>query len=310
MHAFVSMGRRPHRSNVLPCMNRFAHGATKFMPRDAGCKRRRGVTPQPSQVSLATKNLERAVARGVHHRNLAIGKACGEARYARDGSMEMPAMTPARWYFDFVSPFAYLQLPAMHALRERLDVAPVPIVFGAVLARHGQLGPAEIAGKREFTYRFVQWQAGRAGVRLRFPPAHPFNSLAALRLCVAAGGDWPAVTAIFEHLWRDGRDGTSAAALAGVAHALGIDDAANAIAQEPVKGRLRANTDAALAAGVFGVPTLAFGGELYWGNDATPMIESRLADPSVFDSEEYRRIATLPVGVERARADRGSGGSS
>ncbi len=207
----------------------------------------------------------------------------------------------ATWYFDFVSPFAYLQLPAMRALGERIAIEPAPIVFGAVLARHGQLGPAEIAGKREFTYRFVQWQADRSRIPLRFPPAHPFNSLAALRLCVAAGGGWPAVTAIFEHIWRDGCAGTSAGELADVARSLGVADAASAIASDAVKARLRANTDAALAVGVFGVPTLALGDALYWGNDATPMIEARLADPAVFDGEEYRRIAALPVGVERAR---------
>lgn len=219
-------------------------------------------------------------------------------------------MPTASWYFDFVSPFAYLQLPALRALRERLVIEPVPIVFGAVLARHGQLGPAEIAGKREFTYRFVQWEAGRAGIGLRFPPAHPFNSLAALRLCIAAGGGWDAVTAIFEHLWRDGRSGTSAGELADVAAALGIDDASAAIAADDAKARLRANTDAALAAGVFGVPTLALGGELFWGNDATPMIEAWLADPRLFDGAEYRRIAALPVGVERARAARAEGVAS
>lgn len=219
-------------------------------------------------------------------------------------------MHTATWYFDFVSPFAYLQLPALRALRERLAIEPVPIVFGAVLARHGQLGPAEIAGKREFTYRFVQWQAARTGVPLRFPPAHPFNSLAALRLCIAAGNAWPAVEAIFGHLWVHGRSGTSAGELAGVASSLGIDDVAAAITVDEVKARLRANTDAALAAGVFGVPTLALAGELFWGNDATPMIEDWLADPRVFDGEEYRRIAALPVGVERARAARGVGGAS
>ena len=207
----------------------------------------------------------------------------------------------ATWYFDFISPFAYLQLPAMRALGERIAIEPAPIVFGAVLARHGQLGPAEIAGKREFTYRFVQWQADRSRIPLRFPPAHPFNSLAALRLCVAAGGGWPAVTAIFGHIWRDGCAGTSAGELADVARSLGIADAASAIASDAVKARLRANTDAALAVGVFGVPTLALGDALYWGNDATPMIEARLADPAVFEGEEYRRIAALPVGVERAR---------
>lgn len=210
-------------------------------------------------------------------------------------------MTTARWYFDFISPFAYLQLPAMRALRERIDVEPVPIVFGAVLARNGQLGPAEIPGKREFTYRFVQWQAARAGVALRFPPAHPFNSLAALRLCVAAGGGWDAVQAIFDHVWRDG-GATGADDLRGVARSLGIDDVAAATARADAKDALRANTDAALAAGVFGVPTFALGDELYWGSDATPMIEDRLADPAAFDGAEYRRIATLPVGVERTRA--------
>jgi 2-hydroxychromene-2-carboxylate isomerase len=211
-------------------------------------------------------------------------------------------MLEARWYFDFISPFAYLQLQAMRALHARVRIAPVPIVFGALLARHGQLGPAEIAGKREFTYRFVQWQADRAGLPQHFPPAHPFNSLAALRLCVAAGGGWEAVQAIFDHVWRDGR-AAGPDDLRDIAQSLGVHDLAT-IAHVEVKDVLRANTDAALVAGVFGVPTLALGDELYWGNDATAMIEDRLADPTLFDGAEYRRIATLPVGVERPRADR------
>ena len=49
------------------------------------------------------------------------------------------------------------------------------------------------------------------------------------------------------------------------------------------------------------MPTLRIGDELFWGNDATPMIEERLADPQRFASAEYERIADLPVGVERPR---------
>lgn len=206
----------------------------------------------------------------------------------------------AHWYFDFISPFAYLQLPRIRALGERFDIVPKPIVFGAVLKHHGQLGPAEIPGKREFTYRFVQWRAERIGATLRFPPAHPFNPLAALRLCLAAGGDWHAVETIFGHLWRDGRSGENAAELAEAGHRLGIDDVAAAIEDETVKTALRVNTEAALARGVFGVPTLDVGGELFWGEDATPMIEDWLADPARFSSGEYARIAALP-GVQRAR---------
>jgi len=207
----------------------------------------------------------------------------------------------ASWYFDFISPFSYLQLDRVRQWRARIDVTPVPIAFGAILSQVGNVGPAEIPGKREFTYRSVLWQAERAGVTLRFPPAHPFNPLAALRLCIVAGSSWNAVEAIYAHLWRDGHAGTNAAELADVARELGIENVENAINSDDVKGRLRANTEAALAVGVFGVPTLRVGHELFWGNDASDMVEDWLADPDRFDSEEYRRIANLPLGVQRRR---------
>jgi 2-hydroxychromene-2-carboxylate isomerase len=206
----------------------------------------------------------------------------------------------ATWYFDFVSPFAYLQLRRILALRERLDIAPKPIVFAALLGQHGQLGPAEIAGKREFTYRFVQWQAERDGLALRFPATHPFNPLAALRLCIAAGSDWNAVSAIFDHLWRTG-GGSDAGELGAVGRVLGVDDVAAAIGGSAVKAQLRENTDQAIAAGLFGVPTLRVGTELFWGNDATPMIEAWLDDPDLFQSSTYKRLASLPAGAQRPR---------
>jgi 2-hydroxychromene-2-carboxylate isomerase len=207
----------------------------------------------------------------------------------------------AQWYFDFISPFSYLQLGKLRAWRQRIDITPVPIAFGAVLAHNGNLGPAEIPGRREFTYRLVQWQAEQAGVALRFPPAHPFNPLAALRLCVAAGTSWESIEAIFNHLWRDGRTGTDAAALAEVGAALGIDNVENAINSTEVKSQLRSNTDGAIGLGVFGVPTLRVDGELFWGNDASPMIEDWLAHPDRFSNAEYARIASLPIGIKRQR---------
>ncbi|HEV7491020.1 MAG TPA: 2-hydroxychromene-2-carboxylate isomerase [Rhodanobacteraceae bacterium] len=207
----------------------------------------------------------------------------------------------ADWYFDFISPFSYLQLGKIQSLRARLEITPVPIVFGAVLKHHGQLGPAEIPGKREFTYRAVQWTAKHEGIAFRFPPAHPFNPMAALRLAIAAGTTWPVITAIFEHIWKYGRAGDDAQALADVGRDLGVGNVAAAIASEEVKTTLRANTEAALAAGVFGVPTLRVGPEFFWGNDATPIIENWLDEPRLFADAEYRRIAQLPRAVERRR---------
>ncbi|AWV08659.1 2-hydroxychromene-2-carboxylate isomerase [Marilutibacter maris] len=205
---------------------------------------------------------------------------------------------PLSWYFDFISPFAYLHWQKIRALHGAgVAIEPVPIVFAAVLAARGQKGPAEIPGKREFTYRHVLWQAGREGVTLRFPPAHPFNPLPSLRLCLAAGGGVEAVDAIFESIWRRGEAADSAAAIAPLARALGQD--ADAIDRAEVKDALRANTERALAAGVYGVPTLAVGGELFWGNDAHDFAMAVQADPGLLDSAEMRRVSTLPVAVQR-----------
>lgn len=205
----------------------------------------------------------------------------------------------ALWYFDFVSPFAGLQLHRLHALRARIDIVPRPIVFGAVLAHHGQLGPAEIPAKREFTYRTVQWRAERDGIVWRFPPTHPFNPLAALRLAVACGSSWASIEAIFRHIWTHGHAGDSAEALRDVAAALGVADVEAAIGAAAVKEELRANTDEAISSGVFGVPTLVVDDLIFWGDDATAMIEDHLADRSRFCAGEYTRIASLPVGVVR-----------
>ncbi|MFN3903889.1 DsbA family protein, partial [Rehaibacterium terrae] len=148
---------------------------------------------------------------------------------------------PIRWYFDFISPFACLHWPKVRALAEREVVEFRPILFAGLLDRHGQKGPAEIPGKREFTYRHVLWRARRSGVPMRFPPAHPFNPLAALRLCLAAGATPEAIAAIFDWIWCEGRAGDSPQALAPVAARLGIDDIAAAIAAPAVKARLREN---------------------------------------------------------------------
>jgi 2-hydroxychromene-2-carboxylate isomerase len=207
----------------------------------------------------------------------------------------------ADWFFDFISPFSYLQLDKVHAWRHRLDITSVPIAFGAVLNHTGALGPAEVAGKREHMYRHIQWQAERDGITLKFPPAHPFNPLVALRLCIAAGTTWDSVDAIFRHIWRDGRSGVSAEDFADVGRALGVHDVEKSVSDAAVKTQLRSNTDGAIAAGVFGVPTLRVGGELFWGNDASGMIEEWLDDPQRFASGDYRRLQTLPFGIERRR---------
>ncbi|MGH8115475.1 MAG: 2-hydroxychromene-2-carboxylate isomerase [Rhodanobacteraceae bacterium] len=204
------------------------------------------------------------------------------------------------WYFDFISPFAWLQWSKVRELASTHAVTLRPILFAGLLDAIGQKGPAEIPGKREFTYRYVLWRARQAGLPLRFPPTHPFNPLVALWLCIAAGTNVVAVDAIFEWIWKQGRAGDNAAALASVAAELGIADIALAIADPVVKAQLRANSDMAIAEGVFGVPTLSLDGRLFWGDDAHDFALACLRDPLVWDDPEMRRVATLPVGATRS----------
>ena len=203
------------------------------------------------------------------------------------------------WYFDFISPFAYLQWRRLRRDHPEVALNPKPLLFAAILNHVGQLGPAEIPQKRRHTYRIVLWQARAAGIPLHFPPAHPFNPLPALRLCLAAPDRMQAIDAIFAHIWEHGRLADSVEALADVAASLGIDDTA-AIARDEVKRELLANGEEAMALGVFGVPTLRVRDELFWGNDATELALAFARDPGTLDAE-MRRVDAIPEAVQRRR---------
>ncbi len=203
------------------------------------------------------------------------------------------------WYFDFISPFAYLQWRRLRRDHPEVALNPKPLLFAAILNHVGQLGPAEIPQKRRHTYRIVLWQARAAGIPLHFPPTHPFNPLPALRLCLAAPDRMQAIDAIFAHIWEHGRLADSVEALADVAASLGIDDPA-AIARDEVKRELLANGEEAMALGVFGVPTLRVRDELFWGNDATELALAFARDPGTLDAE-MRRVDAIPEAIQRIR---------
>ena len=204
------------------------------------------------------------------------------------------------WYFDFVSPFSYLQCERLQA--HAGGVRPHPVLFAAILDAIGQKGPAEIAAKRAFTYRFVVWQAKALGIPLRFPHAHPFNPLPLLRLAIACESRFDAITRIFRFVWREGRLPDLPIEWAELCDGLGVHDASSRIAAADVKDALREETERAIARGVFGVPTLACGSELFWGADATDMALAYARAGGRFDDPEYARVAALPAAAERKGA--------
>jgi len=208
--------------------------------------------------------------------------------------------TTVDWYFDLVSPFAFLQLNALDRLPKGLKIAPKPVLLGAILGHWGQLGPAEIGPKRLHTYRLAQWIASERGIRFTMPERHPFNPLKALRILAALGPDLQMVRRAFDFVFMEGRAPDTDEAIADFGRYLMVSGAPVELAgEQSAKDRLRQLTDEAIGRGVFGVPTFHVDGELFWGDDATGMLAAYLGDRSFFKKGEMARIATLPVGIQR-----------
>lgn len=208
------------------------------------------------------------------------------------------------FYLDFISPYAHL---AFETLPETLmglsySVRYKPVLLGALLKHHGQLGPAEVPAKRDWTYRHVQWLGHQHAVELAMPAVHPFNPLPLLRLAIAAaGGGDPnryVCETLLHHVWHGGTDALDAARLnalqARLAPPLAPDD-------EAVKARLRQNTDEAIAAGVFGVPAYAVDDKLFWGFDALPMLRDYLRGEAWFDGPGWHAVGRVAAGAVRQR---------
>jgi 2-hydroxychromene-2-carboxylate isomerase len=201
------------------------------------------------------------------------------------------------WYFDFISPYAYFGLFELERLGSDVRVGYRPVLFAGLLNHWGQRGPAEIPGKRTWTYRWCTWYAAQRGIPFKLPRAHPFNPLGYLRLAIAANCEPAAIRRIFEQLWTTGGDAADPRVLEDLAASFGITR--DRLAEQGVKERLRTNTDAAITDGVFGVPTLVIDGEAFWGADATDFAVAYLQDRTVLDNEEMKRVSALPVGAKR-----------
>ena len=207
-------------------------------------------------------------------------------------------MKPITFWFDPISPFAYLafeHLPqalegCSHAVEYR------PVLFAGLLAHWGQKGPAEIDPKRAWTFRHVAWWANLHDIAIDTPAQHPFNPLPLLRLAIACGPNRRVVEAVMRHVWIGGADAADPARLAALTQVL-------APARDPavaaVKNELRTATDEAIARGVFGVPTFELEGRLFWGVDALPMLRAALQGDPWFDGPAWDAAAQPRPGVVR-----------
>ena len=173
------------------------------------------------------------------------------------------------------------------------------MLLGALLQGDANPGPAGIPAKRLWTYRQVTWLGQSLGVPLQMPAQHPFKPLPLLRLALAHGQSGCinrfVAQAVMQHVWEGGHNANDPQRLNDLCQLL-QDQKRGEEGGDEVKQWLRANTDQARQAGVFGVPAWVVDGHVFWGLDALPMLRSYLQGDAWFD-EQWSAVDSIPSGL-------------
>ena len=203
-------------------------------------------------------------------------------------------LDPIYFHFDLLSPYAAIAWSQIHALAAAhgREVRPVPTLLAALLAHGGTRGPAEIPAKRVYVFKDSLRSARRLGVPLIPPPNHPFNPLLALRAASMVEGEAQRrlIDQLFYGAWGGGGGVESPEAVAALAARAGLDGerVIEAATSPEARARLRAQTDEAIAAGVFGVPTMRVDGELFWGYDSFAHLDAFLGGHDTITAEDLQ----------------------
>jgi 2-hydroxychromene-2-carboxylate isomerase len=181
--------------------------------------------------------------------------------------------TAPTFYYDLMSPYAYLAAERI----ERVLPEPAhwqPVLLGGLFKLTGRsswaLGDYE---RRRRGMAEIERRAAAYGMPpLRWPDPWPSSSLQAMRVAIharRAGREREFASAAFAVAFAEGNDLGEPAHVLAAAERAGLDlgETEAAIAEPGVKDELRAVTDEAHALGVFGVPTVAVGEQLFWGDD-------------------------------------------
>ena len=196
------------------------------------------------------------------------------------------------FFFDCSSPWTYLAFHNIQPLAKEFgeEIIWRPILVGgifntinpSVYASRDNPVPAKLAYQKK---DMADW-ARSAGLAVKMrPTVFPVNSVKAMRGCIVLGQDSPAqmvpfARTVFEIYWGEDQDISQDTVLAEACKRAGVDAQKlfAAIAQQPIKDQLKANTDEAIARGAFGSPTIFVDKtDMYFGNDRLPLIREALA---------------------------------
>lgn len=197
----------------------------------------------------------------------------------------MQSDSQVTFYFDVGSPYSYLAATQVPGLSEATGVpfAYRPVLLGGVFKASGNDMPARVAAKARYMLHDLARWAECYDVPFRMSSRFPANTILVQRVLTAiCDGDETrlpeATLALFRAMWVEDRDVTDPAVVAEALSSVSLDAEhwLTAAGTQPVKDRLRALTDEAVARGMFGAPAFIVGDDLYWGNDRMDLLRRRL----------------------------------
>ena len=191
---------------------------------------------------------------------------------------------PIEFFFDFSSPYGYLASCVIDGIgaKHSREVVWKPILLGAVFKVTGSQPLVQVPMKSDYVARDFARFARLLGVTFKMPGNFPFSSIHAVRSFWWADSQNPKLAHdLARHLLNtafSGNDIASAQAVATAAAEIGIGSAAllAGIESPEVKDRTRAESDAAIARGIFGSPYIVIDGEPFWGADRLDQVEKWL----------------------------------
>lgn len=188
------------------------------------------------------------------------------------------------FYFDVGSPSGYLawsQLPAI-AAETGADIEYCPVLLGGIFKATGNATPADVPAKGRYLALDLARFARRYGVPLVYNSAFPINTIGLMRGAVAAqqAGQLDAyLDVIYPAFWVHDVDLGKPEEVVRCLREGGLDAEflMRRVQEDDVKTELRARSDAAVERGLFGIPTMFVGGEMFFGQDRLELVREALA---------------------------------
>lgn len=201
----------------------------------------------------------------------------------------------ARFYFDYISPYAFIGWKKLEDLCERnnLTIEPVPVLFAGLLRAYGQIGPAEHPAKQKWMQRNIARKCEEMNITIKAPKFHPFNPLLGLRIAAQEENieqRKAIIDALMQAVWQDQLHISEETDVFKALNDKGLDAQAliNKGLEKSASEQLKRNTEEAIELGVFGVPTIIINGNLFFGQDDYRYIDAHIANNDPSENEQAK----------------------